>query len=428
MIFRYFKRQITKDQMLTSSNTHVFNFQAKSPIQNKNTLEMTEGVQGFLGELGLLQYYDMFVIKGFDSEDDLCYLDGKDLDAMYITDPDHRKQILCSASDFRPSEQYKVLDWLKQNGLEHYFQSFVEGDYTSLDEIEKLNLPDEEVYDELEITLPGHKRRLERAVNRLRKRHRPLLPAKTEVPVAFGRWGKPACLEDAKFDFLILDATVISTNNPVKFHTFEFMIDSGSDVVTMQEEVLKTLDLELLGQIHSKGVHGSKKTNLYKATLRIGTQEMEIEVMGETYNSLGSRVVRHFRHYLDGSRHVWLKGNYRDPGTNIREASSDLKALLPPETSSNSPFSPISISAITETSSDQTVLSPPDTSSNISFLPISRAPVTVTSSECLRKPTPLPAKTVSIDSDHSKLEKCNSDVTLLSKQDPIEIIGEDNPS
>lgn len=150
--------------------------------------------------------------------------------------------------------------------------------------------------------------------------------------------------------------------------------------------------------------------------------------MGETYNSLGSRVVRHFRHYLDGSRHVWLKGNYRDPGTNIREASSDLKALLPPETSSNSPYSPISIAAVTETSSDQTKLSPPDTSSNISFLPISRAPVTVTSSECLRKPTPLPAKTVSIDSDHSKLEKCNSDVTLLSKQDTIEIIGEDNPS
>jgi predicted aspartyl protease len=56
------------------------------------------------------------------------------------------------------------------------------------------------------------------------------------------------------------------------------MIDSGSDVVTVREDVLETLDLELLGEIHSKGVHGSKKTNLYKATLRIGTQEMEIEV------------------------------------------------------------------------------------------------------------------------------------------------------
>jgi hypothetical protein len=35
------------------------------------------------------------------------------------------------------------------------------------------------------------------------------------------------------------------------------MIDSGSDVVTVREDVLETLDLELLGQIHSKGVHGS---------------------------------------------------------------------------------------------------------------------------------------------------------------------------
>ena len=59
----------------------------------------------------------------------------------------------------------------------------------------------------------------------------------------------------------------------------EFMIDSGSDVVTIREEILDTLDLELLGQIHSKGVHGSKKTNLYKATLRIGSQEMDIEVI-----------------------------------------------------------------------------------------------------------------------------------------------------
>ena len=52
---------------------------------------------------------------------------------------------------------------MRQNGLDHYFPSFIEGDYTSLDDIERLNLPDEDIYDELEITLPGHKRRLERA-------------------------------------------------------------------------------------------------------------------------------------------------------------------------------------------------------------------------------------------------------------------------
>lgn len=35
--------------------------------------------------------------------------------------------------------------------------------------------------------------------------------------------------------------------------------------------------------------------------------------MGETYDSIGSRVIRHFRHYITGNRHMWLKGDYLDP-------------------------------------------------------------------------------------------------------------------
>lgn len=35
--------------------------------------------------------------------------------------------------------------------------------------------------------------------------------------------------------------------------------------------------------------------------------------MGESYDSIGSRVIRHFRHYISGSSHVWLKGDYHDP-------------------------------------------------------------------------------------------------------------------
>lgn len=58
----------------------------------------------------------------------------------------------------------------------------------------------------------------------------------------------------------------------------EFMVDTGSDVTTIRQEVLDELDLEILGRIHSKGVHGSKTTNLYKAKILIGNQEMEIEV------------------------------------------------------------------------------------------------------------------------------------------------------
>ena len=41
------------------------------------------------------------------------------------------------------------------------------------------------------------------------------------------------------------------------------------------------------------------------------------QVMGESYDSLGSRVVRHFRHYIDGKNHVWLRGNFCDEDSRL---------------------------------------------------------------------------------------------------------------
>ena len=38
---------------------------------------------------------------------------------------------------------------------------------------------------------------------------------KMEIPVAYGRWGKPKCLREAKYDFLILNAIVASTRDPL---------------------------------------------------------------------------------------------------------------------------------------------------------------------------------------------------------------------
>ena len=56
------------------------------------------------------------------------------------------------------------------------------------------------------------------------------------------------------------------------------MVDSGSDVVTMRQEVLDTLDLDLIGPINSKGVHASRVKNLYRANIVIGNTSLEIEV------------------------------------------------------------------------------------------------------------------------------------------------------
>lgn len=330
-----------------------------STSKNENYVVMTEGIQTFLEDLGLLQYFDMFIIKGFDCEDDLCHIDSADLDAMMIADPDHRHQILRAARCFQPSAEYKLREWLRTNGLDYYYPNFVNSESVNdLEEIKTLNLPDPDIYDELEITLPGHKRRFERAVNRLRKRVKITEPS-PEEPIAHGRWGKPASLQDGKFDFLVVDATVCSTKDRTKSHTIEFMVDSGSDVTTIREEILESLDLDLLGRIHSKGVHGSKSTNLYKAFLRIGSQELQIEVMGESYDSLGSRVVRHFRHFIDGDRHLWLKGNYFDPDMapprTVTPSPSESSGVLNPQrhqirSSSSSSYIPSTSSSYQSTS------------------------------------------------------------------------------
>ena len=56
------------------------------------------------------------------------------------------------------------------------------------------------------------------------------------------------------------------------------MVDSGSDVVTLRQEALDSLDLELIGPIKSKGVHASRTKNLYRANMIIGNHTLEIEV------------------------------------------------------------------------------------------------------------------------------------------------------
>ena len=68
-----------------------------------------------------------------------------------------------SARQFSPSRKYVLHEWLQAAGLEHYYVSFLQSDLTDLAALARLQLPDEDLYDELEITLPGHQRRLERA-------------------------------------------------------------------------------------------------------------------------------------------------------------------------------------------------------------------------------------------------------------------------
>lgn len=47
-------------------------------------------VKEFLENMGLMQYFDMFIIKGFDYEKDIVIFDEDDLDVMLILDFDYR--------------------------------------------------------------------------------------------------------------------------------------------------------------------------------------------------------------------------------------------------------------------------------------------------------------------------------------------------
>ncbi|BFZ12690.1 hypothetical protein BsWGS_15729 [Bradybaena similaris] len=273
---------------------------------------MTQGVKTFLAGLGMLKYHEMFTIKGFDDESDIPYLTAFDLkNTIMVANQSDISTILAHARSFRPSSEHAVNAWLCSNSLGYYFISFIQSELTDLRKIAQLSLPNEELYDELEIVLPGHRKRLERAVQRLKLEQ--VNNAAAETPVSYGWWGKPECLPQAKFDFLCVKASLFSSHDSQNFATVDFMIDSGSDVSTVQEDTLRKLNLQLIGPVYSCGIHGGNHTNLYKGRLKLGDQQLDIEVMGSNYDSLGSRVVRHFRHVIDGQRHIWLKGNYTDP-------------------------------------------------------------------------------------------------------------------
>ena len=70
---------------------------------------------------------------------------------------------LSTAQAYKYKPAWKLKDWLRENHLDYYLESFVRSELVNLKDILRLQLPDEELYDELEIVMAGHKKRLERA-------------------------------------------------------------------------------------------------------------------------------------------------------------------------------------------------------------------------------------------------------------------------
>ena len=67
-----------------------------------------------------------------------------------------------SATNYQPSEEFEVFQWLRDNGIDHYFGNFIRSNYTNLRQVSNMELTSD-VLHELEMLLPGHRKRFKNA-------------------------------------------------------------------------------------------------------------------------------------------------------------------------------------------------------------------------------------------------------------------------
>ena len=103
-----------------------------------------------------------------------------------------------------------------------------------------------------------------------------LLTAKPD-PVVYGYWGKDESVP-AERDFLWVKGRIKSNNPDSNAAELKFMLDTGSEVMTCDNNVVKQLGLEYIKTIISKGIHKEEERPIYRGTLLLGDQELEVEV------------------------------------------------------------------------------------------------------------------------------------------------------
>ena len=266
-----------------------------------------DAVYQFLFNLDLDGYWQSFQDRGYDREDDLVYLTSEDMDHLNIQGKD-REILLDAVKKYEVSEDLELVVWLQECGLEYYHDNFRRAEYNSLDSVAKVDLNDTNAvtnfYTDIEMDMPGHRQRLKRAIQQLQTD-----PISGKVAkVTMGYWGKPACLKDSKFEFLCIKAKIESTNTHKKqSEELEFIVDSGSEVATLREDILKNLDLNFIGIcVNSVGIHAPEQKSIYSGRLRIGDRSLDVDVMPGKVNSVGNQILRSFQHEIGYKKHKWL--------------------------------------------------------------------------------------------------------------------------
>ncbi|XP_028391801.1 uncharacterized protein LOC114516499 [Dendronephthya gigantea] len=259
-------------------------------------------VHSFLKDINLENYASLLIGQGYFDEQDIFLLTSEDLDAVHIMDHAERSTILNAVA------QIDISTWLTYYKLEEYERYFRKHKITTVNELKKCVMCDD-LMDELEVMVPGHRKRLRMAASHI------CLSANSEdtvtttrQPVAYGYWGKNDAVPTFTSDFLWVNECKIKSNvtGHDSVELLNCLVDTGSEVVTISENILPELDLEFLQTIKSKGIHKVEEKPLYRGVLLFGNKEIEVDVMPDSYNSIGCNVFQKFSHFINGRNHIWL--------------------------------------------------------------------------------------------------------------------------
>ena len=82
------------------------------------------------------------------------------------------------------------------------------------------------------------------------------------------------------FSYVVVFSDALSSD------LIEFIVDSGSEVsVTVKGELITELKLEYVKNVESRGVHASADKPTYKGVLKLGNEELEVEVRRKNFLS-----------------------------------------------------------------------------------------------------------------------------------------------
>lgn len=253
----------------------------------------------FLNKLNLEKYCQNFHSHGYETAVDLFCVTDRELEQLQVKDAEERAKILSSARDI------DIHWWLVDLGLQQYTVEFRREGIITMEDLKLRREVTTDVFlkDALSM-LPGHRKRVKREANFLRSHE-----VSCDEVVA-GYWGQPPEMAETSHQFMIVPGYLKSGNGKEALSSdlIQFTVDSGSEVaVTANDHLISNLQLEYLQNIESRGVHAAESKPIYRGVLQLGQEEVAVEVMPDRFCTVGSPVMKKFRHDIDETTHRWFK-------------------------------------------------------------------------------------------------------------------------